>query len=256
MLLSACEAFIERTFIFFPSRRLEATPLQMGLDFQECFFTSSDGLQLHGWYVPADRAAPVIMWFHGNGGNISHRLDYMARLHQIGLGVWIFDYRGYGLSQGRPSESGVYQDALAAYQHLCGSLAIPPERVVLLGRSLGGAVAADLATKVAARALILEAAFTKVGDMARHHYAWLPGKGLFAQKFDLTHRLPALKLPKLFIHGEQDEVVPFWMAEQLYELAPPPKELYPVPQAGHNDTYLIDGQRYFNRLKSFVEQIF
>ncbi|MFP3868590.1 MAG: alpha/beta hydrolase [Desulfobacteraceae bacterium] len=256
MWLSACEGLIERTFIFFPSHRLEATPLQMGLQFQECFFTNEDGLELHGWYVPAKGSAPVIMWCHGNGGNISHRLDYITRLHQIGLGVWIFDYRGYGLSQGRPSEAGVYQDARAAYHHLCSALAVRPLQIVLLGRSLGGVIAADLATQVVVRALIVESAFTRIGDMARHHYAWLPGKVLFAHKFDLTQRLAALKIPKLFIHGEQDEIVPFWMGEQLYKMAPPPKEFYPIPGAGHNDTYLVGDQKYFTRLKSFIDQSF
>ncbi|MDD3579414.1 MAG: alpha/beta hydrolase [Desulfobacca sp.] len=251
--LSAWEHWIERTFIFFPSRRLECTPQHQGLKFQECFFNNTDGLQLHGWYVPAAASAPVLMWCHGNAGNISHRVEYLARVHQVGLGVFVFDYRGYGLSQGCPSEAGVYQDAGAAFQHLCGPLGVSPSQMVLLGHSLGSAVATELATKVFVRALILQSAFTNIADMARHHYPWLPGKRLVAHKFDLARRLPALKLPKLFIHGQKDKIVPFWMGEQLYRLAPPPKEFYPIVEAGHHDIYQLGGRNYFDRLKSFVE---
>lgn len=253
MCLSACEGLMERTFIFFPAAQLETTPLHVGLKFQECFFYTEDGLQLHGWYVPAGGGAPVIMWLHGNGGNISHRVENIALWHQSGFGVWIFDYRGYGLSQGRPSETGVYADARAAYRHLVESLGVPPERVVIFGRSLGCAVAVELANGVPARALILESAFTNVGDMARYHYAWLPGKGLWAKKFDSTGRLSGLTLPKLFIHGEKDDIVPLWMGKRLYNLAPPPKEFYLIAGAGHNDTYQVGGPAYFDRLRSFIE---
>lgn len=251
----AGEHLVERIFIFFPSRKLACTPFHLGLPFQECFFTTADGLRLHGWYIPAGAAAPVLLWCHGNAGNISHRVENIALLHQVGLGVWIFDYRGYGLSQGRPSEAGVYLDAQAAYQCLCQSFGIPAASVIIFGRSLGCAVAAELATRVSARALILESAFTNLGDMARYHYAWLPGKSLWAQKFDLTQKLPRLTLPKLFIHGEQDTIVPYWMGKQLYELALPPKEFHAIPGAGHNDTYQIGGPAYLARLTSFTQSI-
>ena len=139
----------------------------------------------------------------------------MAALRQVGLGVFLFDYRGYGLSQGIPSEAGVYQDAWAAYRCLVDQLNLPPEQIVIAGHSLGGVVAADLAAKVPARALILESTFTHMGDMARYHYAWLPTRRLWADKFNAVNRLADLKIPKLFVHGDDDTVVPYKLGKKL-----------------------------------------
>lgn len=255
MVFSFWEGWVERTFIFFPVRGLQYTPRDLGLPFKEIFFPTEDGLKLHGWYLPGGDAAPVLLWCHGNGGNISYEVENLALLHQADLGIFIFDYRGYGLSQGRPSEEGVYRDAQAAYQCLHDSLGVPSRRIVIFGRSLGGAVAMELATKVPARALILEATFTNVGDMARHHYPWLLGKKRWAHKFDSTPRLARLTLPKLFIHGDQDAIVPLWMGERLYQLAQPPKEFYRIPGAGHEDTLLVGGRAYVDHLKRFLQQI-
>lgn len=255
MLLTAWESLVERFFIFFPSRALTYTPRDVGLDFQEVFFASEDGVQLHGWYVKASDSAPVLLWCHGNGGNIGFEVENLAWLHQADLGIFIFDYRGYGLSQGRPSETGIYKDARGAYQYLRHSLAVPVHRIVLFGRSLGGAVAADLAGQVPARALILESTFTNVGDMAAYHFPWLPGKRRWSQKFDNRHKLAGLTLPKFFIHGEEDRVVPLWMGEQLYRLAQPPKDFYRIPGAGHEDTFQVGGQDYLQHLERFLKQL-
>jgi fermentation-respiration switch protein FrsA (DUF1100 family) len=251
-LLTLCEGWVERTFIFFPTGALLATPLQVGLEFQDCFFPTTDGLTLHGWYIPGPRDAPVLLWCHGNGGNLSYELENLALVHRAGLGVFIFDYRGYGLSQGRPSEAGVYADAAAAYAYLTGELKTPPARVALFGRSLGAAVAADLACRVPALALVLEAGFTNVGDMARQHYFWLPGRNLYAHKFDAAARLALVTMPKLIIHGDQDYIVPLWMGQKLYDLAPPPKEFCRIAGAGHNDILEVAGREYLARLTQFL----
>jgi hypothetical protein len=253
ILLTSSESLVERFFIFFPTKDLEYTPQHLGLGFQEIFFTTPDGLKLHSWYIPAGDQAPVLLWCHGNGGNISHRVPIIKELHQAGLGVFIFDYRGYGLSQGRASEVGVYQDAQAAYQYLRDSLGVPPGRIVLWGRSLGGVIAAELATKVPVRALILESTFTHVGDMARYHYAWLPTRSLWAQKFNLAQKIQGIKAPKLIVHGDQDNVVPLWMGEKIYSLALPPKEFYRIHGAGHNDVFELGGLPYLKKLKSFIQ---
>lgn len=254
MLLSTCESWVERTFIFFPTRDVQYTPGHLGLDFQEVFFPTEDGLQLHGWHLPAPAPAPVFLWCHGNGGNLSYELENMALLHRAGFGIFIFDYRGYGLSQGRAGEAGIYRDARAAYQYLRDALSIPASRIVIFGRSLGGAVAVELAGQAPARALILDGTFTNVGDMARHHYLWLPGKRLYAHKFDSTQRIPHLTLPKLIIHGDQDKIVPLWMGERLYALAAPPKDFYRIAGAGHEDTFQVGGEAYLNHLKRFLQQ--
>jgi len=252
LVLSLRESWVERTFIFFPDQKLEGTPRQAGLDFREVYFDSADGCRLHGWYVPAGEGAPVLLWMHGNGGNISYEIGGLALLRQAGLASFIFDYRGYGLSTGQPSEAGVYRDARAAYEYLRNELGAPPERIVFFGRSLGGAVAADLALRVPARAIILDGAFTSVGDMANHHYRWLPGKGRFAHKFDTAGRLARISIPKLIIHGEQDRVVPFTMGKRLYEAAVPPKEFYPIDGAGHEDTMPVGGDGYVRRVREFI----
>jgi hypothetical protein len=196
----------------------------------------------------------VLLWFHGNGGNISYELDGLARMHRAGLASFIFDYRGYGQSTGQPSEAGVYRDARAAYEYAVNGLGVPPELLVLFGRSLGGAVAADLALQVPARAIILDGAFTSVGEMANYHYRWLPGTGRYAHKFDTAGKLAQIAMPKLIIHGENDRVVPFTMGQRLFESAPPPKEFYPIPGAGHEDTMQVGGQEYARRVRKFVER--
>lgn len=254
ILLTSSEKLVERFFIFFPTKDLEYTPKHLGLEFQEIFFATPDNLKLHGWYIPAGDEAPVLLWCHGNGGNISHRVPIIGELHQAGLGVFIFDYRGYGLSQGRASEAGVYEDALAAYGYLRNTVKVPVNRLVLWGRSLGGVIAAELATKVPVRAVILESTFTHVGDMARYHYAWLPTRNLWARKFNLAQKIPGIRAPKLIVHGDQDKIVPFWMGEKIYALALPPKEFYRVNGAGHNDVLEVGGLPYLNKLKFFIQE--
>ncbi|MBM4274814.1 MAG: alpha/beta hydrolase [Deltaproteobacteria bacterium] len=251
LILSLRESWVERTFIFFPDKKLEATPRQAGLDFQEVYFDGG-GLRLHGWYVPARDKATVLLWLHGNGGNISYEMDGIALLNQSGLGIFIFDYQGYGKSEGQPSEAGVYRDARAAYEYLKNGLSVTPDRIVLFGRSLGGAVAADLALQAPARALILDGAFTSLGDMANHHYRWLPGKGRYAHKFDTAGKLARISIPKLIIHGDRDRVVPFWMGRRLYEVASPPKEFYPIAGAGHEDTMEVGGREYLLRVAELI----
>jgi len=248
------ESMVERLFIFFPTRSLDYLPSQMGLDCREIFFTTADGIRLHAWYAPAGATAPVILHCHGNGGNISHRLGLMAALQRVGFGVFLFDYRGYGLSQGTASETGVYEDARAAYRYLVEELHLPPDRIVIAGHSLGGVVAAKLAAEVPARALIIESTFTNVGDMARQHYFWLPTRRLWADKFNALKWLRDAPIPKLVVHGARDDIVPYHLGQKLYDLAAEPKTFHTVTGAGHNDLYEVGGEAYFLFLKSFIEK--
>ncbi len=239
-------------FIFFPERRLESTPGDWGLVHQEVWVTAADGVRLHGWHFPAP-SRTLLLFCHGNAGNISHRLDNIKRLLEVGLGVYIFDYRGYGLSEGSPGERGFYLDAEAAFAWAGEKARAEGQRMVVFGRSLGGAAAVDLAGRDGCAGVILESAFTNLGAMARAHYPLPLLPGWLAGRFDSLSRIGNLRCPALFIHGDRDEVVPYELGRALYEAAPQPKEFYTLAGAGHNDTYLVGGPAYFERLRAFCE---
>ena len=170
--------------LYFPSRTLVTTPDRYGLAYETVHLDTADGERLHGWWIPADDARGTLLFFHGNAGNISGRLESVKQFHQLGLNVLIIDYRGYGQSTGSPSEEGLYRDAEAAWQHAVTQRGIDPSRIVIFGRSLGGGPATWLATQHDAGALLLESAFTSVPDMAAHHYPWLPARQLTTTQFD------------------------------------------------------------------------
>jgi fermentation-respiration switch protein FrsA (DUF1100 family) len=228
---------------------------QSGLPLEEVWFQSSDGVQLFGWYVEAAADRPVMLWCHGNAGNIINRLDNLRLLYQMGLSVFLFDYRGYGKSQNiRPSEKGLYEDASGAYDHLTRTRKIRPERVVLFGRSLGASVAGDLAAQRPASALILESSFPSIEAVAKFHYSGLPMHWFLGAEFRLIDRLPYLSLPKLIIHGDKDDIIPVELGRQVFDAAKPPKEWYVIQGADHNDTYAVGGKTYFRRLGEFVKK--
>ena len=244
---------IENFFVFFPDKELEFQPNDLGLEAEDVFLDSGDGARIHGWFFPPpDTQAPVLLFCHGNAGNISHRLDNVRHLVQHGFGVFLFDYRGYGKSTGRPSEKGIYQDGRAAYAYLVNERKIPPERIVAFGRSLGAAVAVEVALHEPVRCVILESAFTSTRDMAKQMGPFALLSPVLPAHYNNLSKVPRLKVPKLFIHGNQDELVPFRMGEALYEAASTPKSFLPLKGAGHNDTYVVGGERYFRVLVDFV----
>jgi fermentation-respiration switch protein FrsA (DUF1100 family) len=196
-----------------------------------------------------------MLWCHGNAGNIIHRLDNLTELHDLGLSVFLFDYRGYGRSAGRPTEAGLYQDGMAAYHYLVSVRKVPPRQLVVFGRSLGAAVAGDVASREAAAGLILESAFPSVQALAKQYLWGLPAHWLLAARFDLAARLQNVRMPVLVIHGDRDDIVPFAMGEQVFQSAPSPKSFYRVNGADHNQLYVIGGKSYFHRLKQFVDSV-
>jgi len=245
--------FSEKGIVFFPDPVLIGTPADYGLEYEEVFFTAEDGVKLHGWWVPQP-GAPLFLWFHGNAGNISHRLDNLKLLwDRVGVQVFIFDYREYGKSQGRISREGTYKDAAAAYRYVTEVRGLPRAEIVLFGRSLGTALAVDLALKVPCRSLIIESAFTNSQDMARliafFLFDWRP-----RVPYDNLGKIGQVKVPLLIIHGSDDEIVPVEMSRRLFARAPDPKDLYIIAGAHHNDTYLVGGKEYFNRLRAFVHR--
>jgi fermentation-respiration switch protein FrsA (DUF1100 family) len=243
--------FSEKGIVFFPDGYLVGTPSDYGLKYEDVFFEAADGVKLHGWWVPK-AGAPVLVWFHGNAGNISHRLENIKLLHDlVGVQVFIFDYREYGRSQGRISREGTFLDANAAYGYVTETRKVPAEDIVLFGRSLGTALATDIAVKHPCGALILEAAFTNSSDMAKmlapFLFDWRP-----KVPYDNLGKIGKIKVPVLIIHGDHDEIIPVEMGRRVFVAANSPKDLYIIPGAHHNDTYVVGGKDYFGRLKSFI----
>jgi fermentation-respiration switch protein FrsA (DUF1100 family) len=197
----------------------------------------------------------VILFCHGNAGNISHRLDNVARLLERELQVFIFDYRGYGKSAGRPSEKGIYLDGLAAYDYLVREAQIPADKIILFGRSLGAAVAVEIALQREICSLILESAFTSTKDMAKAMVLFRPLSPFVPSNYDNLGKIAQIRTAKLIVHGDQDEIVPFAMGRRLFARALQPKEFYPIRGAGHNDTYFVGGESYFRRLATFVRGV-
>ncbi|MDP2949423.1 MAG: alpha/beta hydrolase [Chloroflexota bacterium] len=246
---------IERYFIYFPARELEGAPSHWGLAFEDVFLTASDGVRIHGWFVPGRRDV-TWLWFHGNAGNISHRLENLRLLHdELGVSVFIFDYRGYGRSQGSPSEHGTYLDADAALTHLRSRPDVAQDRIIYFGRSLGAAVAVELATRHPPLALILESPFPSVPYMARRTYPFLPVWPLLRTRYDALAKIGNVQAPLLVLHGDRDTIVPIEAGKRLFDAAREPKDLYPIRGAGHNDTYVVGGQDYFTALARFVDGV-
>jgi hypothetical protein len=235
------------------TRRLARPDPQLGLDPARVTTVTRDGVRLAGWVMASDDTSrPWLLIFHGNAGNISSdgRPEHYQRLRALGLNLVTFDYRGYGESEGTPTEAGVYLDADAAYAFLRDSLRVPAERIVIFGHSLGSAVAVHLASRVPARGLILEGAFSSGPDIARRIYWFLPVRLVMRSRFDSEAKIPRVRGPKLFLHARQDEVIPFELGRRLYERTPEPKSFVALG-GGHNDAYLVDSAGYFGAIATF-----
>ena len=252
--LTGCR--VDKAFIYFPSREVEATPASVGLGYDDVYFKTADGLRLNGWFVPGTGSPELMIWFHGNAGNISHRVDNLLRFHdELGLSVFIFDYREYGRSEGSVSEEGTYRDAEAALDYLKSRTGLPAARIIYFGRSLGAAVAVELALKAPPRALILETPMTSIREMARAHYPYLPVGSLIRTEYDSLSKIGKVRVPLLILHGDRDEIVPIDQGRRLFEAANPPKEFYAIPGASHNDTYVVGGPRYWEVWRKFLREL-
>jgi len=246
---------LERMFVYFPTRELEGNPSMLSLEYRDLLIPAEDGVKIHGWFIPHPAANATILIFHGNAGNISHRLGWIRLLHELNAHVLIIDYRGYGRSEGRPFEKGLYLDALAAHAWWKREQSGNKGKLILIGESLGGAVAIDLAARVPVDGIVLQATFTTAWDMAKTVMPVGLLQPLTGVRFDSAAKIQRVGCPKLFIHGNRDEIVPFRLGKRLFDLAAPPKELYEVPTAGHNDLIDAAGIEYMNRVRSFLEKI-
>ena len=257
-ILTAYLFLFQSRFIFFPdtpSRDLTADPRAIGLDFEDVRFAAADGTKLHGWWIPASPSRGLLLFLHGNAGNISHRLDSIRLFHELGLSVFIFDYRGYGLSDGKPTESGTYQDALAAWEYALNEKDLAPDRVVIFGRSLGGTIGAWLADQRNPGALIIESTFTSVPDMARQIYPFLPTRWLTRLHYDARQYLAGVSCPVLVIHSREDELIPFEHGQTLYEAVRAPRAFLEI-RGGHNNGPFLTGPSYTNGLEDFLAEHF
>lgn len=242
-------------FVYFPDRHLIATPADVGLDYEDVYFRTGDGLRLHGWFVPGGPASPLL-WLHGNGGNISYAMEALRMLHQaLNRALFLADYRGYGLSDGSPSEKGLYRDAEAALAELTRRSGVDTTDVVVFGQSLGSAVAVDLAVRQRVRALVLESPFTSLHDMARHVYPALPLGPLLRGRYDSIGKIRQVEEPLLILHGAGDDVVPAWMGKRLFEVANEPKRFRMFDGCSHNDICTVAGADYVATLRTFVEEV-
>lgn len=232
LLLALAYAFQSR-LLYFPQREIVATPASLGLAYKDVRLRTSDGVEIAGWWVPG-AASRAVLFFHGNAGNVSGRLATLRLFHELGFGTLIVDYRGYGESGGRPTERGTYRDAEAAWRWLTKTQGIPPERIAVFGRSLGGAVAAWLAARHTPGALIVESSFTSLPDLAAELYPFLPARLLSRFRYSTESALAQVEAPVLIVHGRGDEIIPFRHGERLYAAAREPKGFLEI-SGGHND---------------------
>ena len=251
----ACRGFaqnladIENSMLFFPVKELDGTPERIKLKFDEVSLLTADKVNLHGWWVPRENARATLIFSHGNGGNISHRLDKLRIFHGLGLNVLLYDYRGYGKSEGTPNEKGVYADVQAAYDFVVKEKNVPPGEIVAYGESLGGPVAAHLAANNPVKALILDSTFTNLQDMARSRSPLLAG--LVQSKFDTLADVAKIQSPTLVLHSPDDEVVPYTQGQELFAASKAPKQFVKL-QGSHNRGFLDSKKKYVKGLDEFL----
>jgi uncharacterized protein len=237
VLLAVTHASCMSTLLYFPDRQIRAVPEEVGLSARWAFFEAQDRVRLSAWYVPKEDAHGVILFFHGNGGNISHYIQSLAIFNRLGYSSFILDYRGYGRSAGSPSEKGTYLDAEASWQYLVRNLDIPPDGIVVWGRSLGGSIAAWLAQKHMPRMLVLESTFTSLSDVAANLYPWAPTMLFFGDMYSTETFLQEVRCPVLVLHSPDDDMVPYAQALRLFERARQPKRLVSIGGQHNTPTY-------------------
>jgi fermentation-respiration switch protein FrsA (DUF1100 family) len=234
-------------------RELVASPDAVGLVYEDVSLEATDGVRVHGWFVPGE-SSRVLLYFHGNAGNISHRLHSIREFHELGLTVFIIDYRGYGQSGGTSTEAGLYRDAEAAWRYLTEDRGIASKDVVLFGRSLGASVASWLAMREDAGALIVDSAFTSVPNIGQDAYPWLPVRLLSRFKHPTREYVASSKCPVLVVHSRDDEIIPFHHGEAVFTAASEPKTFLEI-RGGHNDAYARSTETHRDGMRKFLDSL-
>jgi fermentation-respiration switch protein FrsA (DUF1100 family) len=241
----------ENKLLFFPLKYPQGDWNPAGLPFEDAWFVAEDGKRLHGWFVPHASPKATLLIAHGNGGNLSHRTDLLRMLHRLGAASMIFDYRGYGRSEGSPTGAGILEDAKAARNWLVQRTGLPPDELVLFGESLGGAVAVHLASQGGARGLVLENTFNSLADVAAHHYPFFPVRLLLRARLESAEWIRSYRGPLLQIHGDRDRVVPYSFGRRLFEAANEPKEFVTIEGGDHEHLR----PEFFQALERFLGRL-
>jgi fermentation-respiration switch protein FrsA (DUF1100 family) len=246
--------YIQDRLIYYPQmgREIASTPAARGVPYDDFTITTEDGEKLNVWWVPALSPRGAVLLFHGNAGNISHRLEYALMFRGLGYSTLLVDYRGYGKSSGKPSEEGTYKDADAAWRWLTRTRGIPEDRIVVFGESLGGGVASWLAARHEPRALVLASTFTSAVDLGAQVYGFLPVRLISRYRYPTLERLHDVRSPVLVIHSANDDIIPFSHGQRLYEAAPEPKALLEI-RGGHNDGFVFVRPEWVRALGEFVD---
>lgn len=254
VLFASCNVLCQGDIIYHPERTLIATPAAINLEFDEVLFPASDGIMLHGWFIPKEGSRAAVLFCHGNAGNISHRLKTIEVLHNLNLDVFIFDYRGYGKSEGSPSEQGTYRDAEGAWNYLVNTMGISPQRLIIHGRSLGGAIAAYLASKKQAKMLVLESAFSSTRALARDYCAgFVMLYPILSYTYPTLEYIEKIQIPVLIMHSRTDETIPFSHGEKLFQAAKEPKKFLEL-SGSHNNGFMRSIENYRATLDTFIAQ--
>ncbi len=243
----------EKGTVFFPDKTIIETPQDYGLEYEDIYFKSTDNVKLNGWWIPHNEAIATLLWFHGNAGNIGDRSHNIFLMHsKLPINIFIFDYREYGRSDGTISRQGTFMDSEGAYKYLIEIRKVPEEELILFGRSLGSALATFIASRFKCTGLILEAAFTSSTDIMKLYGIPASFISRNANLYKPIEWIREIKVPVLYIHGEFDYTIPSWMSRTMYENTHHPKFYYMVHGAGHNDTYIAGGDKYFARIGEFI----
>lgn len=245
--------FAQPRLVYFPDKQLSNTPKTIGLDYTAVSIATSDGETLHGWQVTVADAKGTVLFFHGNAGNISHRINYLTMFRRLGYNTLLFDYRGYGQSSGTPSESGTYLDAQAAWRYLTGTQGVAPGRIVLFGESLGGAVAAWLAAREKPGLLVLASTFTSASDLAAEIYPFLPIRWISRFEYNTLQSLQSVTCPVFIAHSPQDEIIPFQHSQRLFQAASGAKQFLPL-EGSHNTAFIFMQPAWKKSLGAFMDE--
>jgi hypothetical protein len=246
--------FLQPRLLYRPTRDVSVVPADIGLAFEDVRFRSSDCVTLSGWYIPAKDAPFTVLFCHGNGGNIMHGLESLRLFHDLQLSCFIFDYRGYGRSDGKPREAGTYRDAQAAYDWLIREKHVPAEQIVLFGHSLGGSIAAHLAGQVKVRALAVEGAFTSYPDIGARFYPYMPVRLFAFFRYNTRAHISRVRCPVMVMHSRHDELVPFEFGTTLYEAANEPKQFVEIA-GSHNDSLTVSGGAYREAWRKWLDSL-
>ena len=243
--------FKQKDYIFFPTKTY--TPPPSHLNIEEVFIDTEDGEKLHAWWLANNEADKTVLFCHGNGGNLTDRDFRLGIFDSLKVNALIFDYRSYGKSSGEiRKEEDLYTDVKAAWNYLAVNKSIPPEKIIVWGRSLGGAMALDVAQGKNVAAVIVEATFFSADDIAKEYYWYLPHKLLLRYHFRGGEKIQNVKAPILIVHSKEDEMIPYRQGEKLFEVAPEPKELFTI-KGSHNTDTVVSYQEYFFKVKTFLE---